>query len=70
MGSIINNFSGKDIINASSTYSYVFIRWKRRREAAVVITGGNVNGHTAWKYEGRSLADIEVEESLESDSEN
>lgn len=38
--------------------------------AAVVITGGNVNGHTAWKYEGKSLADIEVEESLESDGEN
>lgn len=26
--------------------------------------------YTAWKYEGKSLADIEVEESLESDSEN
>lgn len=36
----------------------------------LVITGGNVNGHTAWKCQRKSLADIEVEESLERDEEN
>lgn len=35
-----------------------------------MITGGNVNGHTAWKCQRKSLADIEVEEPLESDEEN